>query len=382
MRRLLLIFCLLPILTIAQIQKVAILETVDREGNIPYAYKLMLRSNLAKAITNAPGYEAYDRTDMDAIMGEQNFQRTGLVSDDQIKRLGVMTGATYILVAEAVKVDEQNLFITAKILNVETAKTEMTDNALMGISSNDIQHGCESLANKLLGLGSATVNPTSAQKQLKQEEEERRNEKIAKNNPVAKSDVKVGMLLNFNDGSQGVVFYATDDGHGLAVSLDEVELKWENALNSSQCIDIRDLTNVERVTKELTFQLGKQNTEVIILELGVQMAPAAEWCTQHGDGWYLPSAGELWYMFWEANGLSSFVPAGAKGAAAKVRDEWIVSGPISSAILRAGGKPFSNHKYWTSTENDNDDVFTVKGSGQIGQSEKPDFELVRAVRAF
>jgi hypothetical protein len=161
MKHSLLIFCIVPMLLVAQVQKVAILETVDKQGDIPYVYKLMLRSNMAKAITNAPGYEAYDRTDMDAIMGEQDFQRTGMVSNDQIKRLGEMTGAAYILVAEAVKVDENNMFITAKILNVETAKTEVTENVLVEFTSGDIQYGCGMLANKLLGINLPIVKPVA-----------------------------------------------------------------------------------------------------------------------------------------------------------------------------------------------------------------------------
>lgn len=88
-----------PSMPQAQVRKIAILEAVDKDGSVSYAIKLMLRSNLAKAIANKPGYEAYDRTDIDAIMGEQNFQRTGMVSDAQIKKLGEMTGAAYILVA-------------------------------------------------------------------------------------------------------------------------------------------------------------------------------------------------------------------------------------------------------------------------------------------
>ncbi|MBQ7819223.1 MAG: formylglycine-generating enzyme family protein [Bacteroidales bacterium] len=147
-----------PMMAISQVKKIAILETVDKNGDISYAHKLMLRASLSKAITNTEGYEAYDRTDIDAIMGEQNFQRTGMVSDDQIRQLGEMTGAMYILIAEAAKVDNANMFITAKILNVETAKTEMTDNVLMANTPSDIQHGCESLANKLLGVGKS--NPT------------------------------------------------------------------------------------------------------------------------------------------------------------------------------------------------------------------------------
>lgn len=158
-------------LTFAQnTKKVAILQPVDKEGNVAYGHKLMLRSNLAKAVAATPGYEAYDRTDLDAIMSEQDFQRTGMVNEDQIKRLGEMTGAAYVLVSEAVKIDETNMFITAKILNVETAKTEISDNELMGTSAAEIQNGCISLAHKLFGTSMATqpkvVNtPSSTTKQ-------------------------------------------------------------------------------------------------------------------------------------------------------------------------------------------------------------------------
>ena len=133
----------------AETMRVAILEPVDRENKVSYGTKLILRSNLAKAVTNTAGYEAYDRSDMDAIMGEQNFQRTGMVSEDQIKRLGEMTGAKFILVAEAAVIDAQNMYITAKVLDVETARTVMTDNLMMGMDAQSIQEGCATLAGNL-----------------------------------------------------------------------------------------------------------------------------------------------------------------------------------------------------------------------------------------
>ena len=150
-------------------KKVAILETVDREGKVSYANKLILRSNLAKAITNTAGYEAYDRTDMDAILGEQNFQRTGMVSDEQIKRLGEMTGAKYVLVAEAAVVDANTMYITAKLLDVETARTEMTDNQMMGTAPKEIQHGCELLAANLFKpINMTTTNSSKVDKKSKE----------------------------------------------------------------------------------------------------------------------------------------------------------------------------------------------------------------------
>ncbi len=149
-KTILFLFLLISGMMFAQeVKRVAILETVDRENKVSYANKLILRANLSKAITQTSGYEAYDRTDIDAIMGEQNFQRTGLVSNDQIKKLGEMTGANYILVAEAVVVDSKNMFITAKLLDVETARTIMTDNLMMGTNADAIQEGCMVLAKKL-----------------------------------------------------------------------------------------------------------------------------------------------------------------------------------------------------------------------------------------
>lgn len=135
----------------AQNKKIAILETVDKKGDVPYGILLQLRSNLTYAISNTPGYEGYDRVDMSQILGEHDFQRTGLVSDEQIRKLGVMAGVSSIVIAEAAVYDKDNIIITAKILNVETASVERA--VPPQISSTDpdkMQKACEGLADKLL----------------------------------------------------------------------------------------------------------------------------------------------------------------------------------------------------------------------------------------
>jgi hypothetical protein len=142
----------------AQTKRIAILETIDKEDKVPYAIEVMVRSNLTKVISNTEGYEGYDRVNISQIMDEHEFERTGLVNEDQIRQLGEIAGADYLLVSEAVKFDESNIFVTAKILNVESAKTEGSENSLMGITAYEIQSGCESLANRLLGLPDPTVH--------------------------------------------------------------------------------------------------------------------------------------------------------------------------------------------------------------------------------
>ena len=135
----------------AQNKKIAILETVDREDKVPYGIRLQLRSNLTYAISNTPGYEGYDRVDMAQIMGEQDFQRTGMVSEDQIRKLGEMTGASSILVAETAVYDNNHIIITAKILNVETASVERSvPPQVASTNPKEMQEACVEVAEKLL----------------------------------------------------------------------------------------------------------------------------------------------------------------------------------------------------------------------------------------
>ena len=90
MKRLLtLIGCIgITISVSAQVKNVAILETVDKENTVSYMYEVMIRSELEKSISNTSGYYAFSRSDIDQMMKEINFQVSGMVSDDQIKKTG------------------------------------------------------------------------------------------------------------------------------------------------------------------------------------------------------------------------------------------------------------------------------------------------------
>lgn len=144
--------------------KVAILPALDKTGEIKYGLKLMLTASLAEAITNTEGYEAYDRIDLSSVMDEQSFQRTGMVSDSEIHKIGEMTGANYVLVTEAAFVDDEHLFASAKIVNVESAKIENSTGVMMNVATPDLlMNDCKSMTNKLLKL--STSEPLRAEKQ-------------------------------------------------------------------------------------------------------------------------------------------------------------------------------------------------------------------------
>lgn len=150
-----------------ELVKVAILDIVDRTAEVPYGQKLLLRGCLTTGVSRTPGYEGYDRVDMSGIFGEQDFQRTGLVSDDQIHKLGEMTGASFVLVAEAAPYDAGNLVVTAKILNVETAKITNSSESICPLSPPEtMREKCVEMVISLLGItdaahsgGRTTIRP-------------------------------------------------------------------------------------------------------------------------------------------------------------------------------------------------------------------------------
>ncbi len=155
MKRLLLL-ALLLISTAAYAQnaekKIAILEIVDRDENVSQGVKLMLRGRLTASVTATPGYVGLDRADMDAVLSEHDFQRSGLVDAHSLKRLGVALGADFVMVAEAAWFNScrTELVITAKLIDIESFQIVRTAMADTAVSSSAIDESCRSLARKLL----------------------------------------------------------------------------------------------------------------------------------------------------------------------------------------------------------------------------------------
>jgi hypothetical protein len=343
----------------AQIKRVAILETIDRENKVPYAVRVMVRSNLTKVISLTKGYEGYERVNISAIMDEHDFERTGMVNEEQIRRLGEISGADYILVSEAVLAGESDIFVTATILNVETAKTENSDNELMGKTPHDIQHGCESLANRLMGLPDPHEQEKDfvASKKVEPEKPTKSEPEIkpAETTTVKVGKVRLGDLITFPDGTQGIVFYIGPDGKGLVVSLNEGKEPWDNSRRSE---DIGMLNNFENENASMNYGEGARYTRILCSSLGDD-ARAAFWCRVQGEDWYLPSMGEFFVL---ANAF--------KG------------NPLLPSILKNYNGGEINGWYWTSSEHNRKEAWNVSDGGWISTENKREENKIRAIRAF
>ena len=91
-----------------------------------------------------------------------------------------------------------------------------------------------------------------------------------------------GDLYDVN-GVKGVVFYVDETGtSGLIMSMDQEYLQWSTVYEWANCLSNK----------------GEWNTEDM-LKLGADKYPAAKWCVEHGEGWYMPSSYEM-NLMWAA----------------------------------------------------------------------------------
>lgn len=179
------------------------------------------------------------------------------------------------------------------------------------------------------------------------------------------ANITIGSLIEFRDGTKGIVFYLDKNGHGLAVYLhDGGSCKWQYVEKWKECIDVKGIPNEQSMALEVG--LGNDYSKSIANEIGLNNAPAVSWCYSIADGWYLPSLGELKELLVVANE--------SKGT----------NGPISKALYAYDGNGFNNDCfYMTSSEMDNTDVFAIKPKGgRVGQVNKYDSSCIRAVRMF
>ena len=100
-------------------QKIAVYVTGDAENG----YKKFIGSKLTTGITRSENYAAVERTAdfLYALTKEQDYQMSGVVSDDQIAILGRQFGVRYVLVADISEIFE-SMFISARMIDVQTAQ--------------------------------------------------------------------------------------------------------------------------------------------------------------------------------------------------------------------------------------------------------------------
>lgn len=189
MKRLLTIFlslCCLSAIAQTGVKKVAVLEPMVEDGEISTIYKAVLRSKLLNSISNEEvGYEAFTRTDVDAIMREQQFQNSGIVDDNTRIRLGNLGGVDCICISKLAE-GAGYINIDIMLVDVQSGKVESAANKLIENNLEQLEQTAVELGKKLVGLDlieQQRAEEQERQRQLelqrKQEEEQKRQQEIA-----------------------------------------------------------------------------------------------------------------------------------------------------------------------------------------------------------
>ena len=156
---LLLIIFLLATVSVSAQKKVAVWETQCHDAGVSNLKKIMVRGDLEEAVDNTQGYIKYDRAMFDAIMAEHNFQRSGAVKDEDVRRMGEMAGVQYVIVPE-VSTEDNYFYILVRMLDVETGQSR-TAQELCSTDPPAIMQACTKLSDRLLGKSSGSGNNTS-----------------------------------------------------------------------------------------------------------------------------------------------------------------------------------------------------------------------------
>jgi len=156
MRKLLIIlFCMLGMIARAEEMKMALLQPRVAEGSDacrPIELN-MVRGELRKAFGWQSNFQVLTRTDVDQMLKELGFQQSGMVDDNQRKKVGEMTGAQYICVSTITK-DGTQLYIESYLVNVESGQMTNPATQYANVLNNDystLQNPCNELAKEMLG---------------------------------------------------------------------------------------------------------------------------------------------------------------------------------------------------------------------------------------
>lgn len=154
------------------------------------------------------GYTLVERTRIDRVIDEQDFQRSKM-TQSQMVRVGELLNVSKVVIGDVNLVMGQ-YNIDVRVVNVESGTISATDGATWspGSSYRTMMSGLASrLANQI------AITPTSQSTSY-----------------ATSKTYKVGDIIEVN-GKKGVVFVVSSDGkHGRVVSIDDIEGTWDEAI--------------------------------------------------------------------------------------------------------------------------------------------------------
>ena len=215
------LFLVCSLTAVAQQKKVAVYMTGKQsdESNV-------LGDQIVTAFAKSTRYTAVERTAsfLEKLANEQEYQRSGAVSDDEIARLGKQFGVNYVCVAQISDVFGEK-YISARLIDVETAEIVNTHNVsgTMNSMSSCLKMASEIAINLTRGTFAEQADERraaeevrlhaeaekrariEAEERAKREAEEEKKRKIEAKKTELRGYLQKGYIIVKNDGQKWMV---------------------------------------------------------------------------------------------------------------------------------------------------------------------------------
>ena len=129
------VIVLFSITAMAQDRKVAVFDPAG--SAVDNTIKEIVREEISSIIVNSGSYIVLERQLIDKVLEENRFQSGGLVDDSQISEIGKQMGANVVFVSSIASMGS-NLYISCKIIDVQTARIEKQRTALTQRGQTDL----------------------------------------------------------------------------------------------------------------------------------------------------------------------------------------------------------------------------------------------------
>ena len=97
-------------------QRLAVLDTII-DQQVDGSVQVPVTEKMIELFINNTGYRVIDRTDIQSVLEEKNFQLSGMVRTEEVREVGRYLGADYICIAK-VSLVGQTYFLSAKLIDV------------------------------------------------------------------------------------------------------------------------------------------------------------------------------------------------------------------------------------------------------------------------
>ncbi len=135
----------------------------------------VMGGELARVISQSEKYSAIDRTEaiLQRLAAEHKFQRSGAVSDEQIRMLGVQFGVQFLCISDISRPAGDAYYLDVRLVDVETAKIQRSATA------NSYLRNTDEMMQVAQKIASELINSERIKEQMEKESKSRQFKKTA-----------------------------------------------------------------------------------------------------------------------------------------------------------------------------------------------------------